>query len=87
LEIPLSKVSYTERDKWLNWMKLYLEVRPGCFLDIFEPLLQSIHEWTVELDEDLRSLGIKDEDLNAIMKRFMAKKMVWKLENVRNVEL
>jgi hypothetical protein len=47
-------------------------MRPGCFLDLLDPLSYCLNQKTVESVEDLRSLGMKDEDVVALMNVFVA---------------
>jgi hypothetical protein len=62
---------YFWQDAWIPWMKWYLEVRPSCLLYLLVTILEYFSYRPLKVLEDLKSLGLRVEDVPAFMRAFL----------------
>jgi hypothetical protein len=60
-------------------MKFYLEIRPSCFLDLLEHFSFYLSSETLDCLADLGSLGLREEEVPAVMRAFLdsGKRISW----------
>jgi hypothetical protein len=59
------------QDAWIPWIKFYLEVRPSCLLYLLVTILEFFSHQPLKVLEDLKSLGLRVEDVPALMRAFL----------------
>jgi hypothetical protein len=62
---------YVWKDTWIPWIKFYLEVRPSCLLYLLVTIFDYFSYRPLKVLEDLKSLGLRVEDVPAFMKAFL----------------
>jgi uncharacterized protein YaaQ len=62
---------YVWQEAWIPWIKFYLEVRPSCLPYLLATILEYFSYRPLKVLEDLKSLGLRVEDVPAFMGAFL----------------
>jgi hypothetical protein len=77
---------YFRKDDWIPFIKFYLEVRPSCLFYLFVTVLEYFSYRPLKVLEDLKSLGLRVEDVPAFMSAFLESGQTIHLLGVKKVE-